>query len=113
MAGPLDLILANLKPVLGLFAIDREFSGRLRCAMKAGFMTQRASAKLTLRVVRCDSAECEASGGNIRDILLWGPPAAAYKLHKVVCPYCEGAMDRNVDLEELVKVERPSMFKMT
>jgi hypothetical protein len=76
-------------------------------------MAQRASAKFTLRVVRCDSAECEAVGNNIRDILLWGPPSAAYKLHKVVCPYCERAIDRNVDLEKLVKVERPSMFKMT
>ena len=104
--------MANHKPVLVLFAIDREFPGRLRCAMKAGFMAQSASAKLTLRVVRCDSAECEASGDNIRDILLWGPPSA-YKLHKVVCPYCEHAIDRNVDLEELVKVERPSRFKMT
>jgi hypothetical protein len=81
--------------------------------MKAGFMAQSASAKLTLRVVRCDSAECEACGDNIRDILLWGLPSAAYKLHKVVCPYCEGAIDRSVDLEELVKVERPSMFEMT
>jgi len=81
--------------------------------MKAGFMAQSASAKLTLRVVRCDSAECEASGDNILDILLWGPPSAAYKLHKVVCPYCERAIDRNVDLEELVKVERPSIVKIT
>jgi hypothetical protein len=81
--------------------------------MKVGFMVLTASAKLTLRVVRCDSTECEASGNSIRDILLWGPPSAAYKLHKVVCPYCERAIDRNVDLEELVKIERPSMFKMT
>jgi hypothetical protein len=81
--------------------------------MKAGLMAQSASAKFTLRVVRCDSAECEAGGNNLRDILLWGPPSAAYKLYKVVCPYCERAIDRNVDLEELVRVERPSMFKMT
>jgi hypothetical protein len=81
--------------------------------MKAGLMAERASATLTLRVVRCDSAECEAGGDNIRDILLWGSPSAAYKLHQVVCPYCERAIGRNVDLEDLVKVERPSMFKMT
>jgi len=81
--------------------------------MKAGFMVLTASAKLTLRVVRCDSAECEAGGNSIRDVLLWGPPSATHKLHKVVCPYCERAFDRNVDLEELVKVERPSIFKMT
>jgi hypothetical protein len=81
--------------------------------MKAGFMALMASAKLTLRVVRCDSAECEAGSNSIRDILLWGPPSAAYKLHRVVCPYCERRIDRNVDLEELVKVERPTMFKMT
>ena len=81
--------------------------------MKAGFMALRASAKLTLRVVRCDSVECEAGGNSIRDILLWGPPSAAYKLHQVVCPYCERVIGRNVDLEELVKVERPAMFKMT
>jgi hypothetical protein len=81
--------------------------------MKAGFMPLTASAKLTLRVARCDSAECEAGGNSIRDILLWGPPSAAYKLHKIVCPYCVCAMDRNVDLEELVKVERPAIFKMT
>jgi hypothetical protein len=80
--------------------------------MKAGFMPQVASAKLTLRVVRCDSAECEAGRKSIRDILLWGPPSAAYKLHKVVCPYCERVIDRKVDLEALVKVERTSMFKM-
>jgi len=80
--------------------------------MKAGFMPLTASVKLTLRVVRCDSTKCEASGNSTRDILLWGPPSAAYKLHKVVCPYCERAIDRNVDLEELVKIERPSMFKM-
>jgi hypothetical protein len=81
--------------------------------MKVGFMVLTASAKLTLRVVRCDSAECEAGGNSIRDILLWGPPSAAYKLHQVVCPYCECGIDRNVDLEEIVKIERPAMFKMT
>jgi hypothetical protein len=81
--------------------------------MKAGFMVLTASAKLTLRVVRCDSAECEAGGDSIRDILLWGPASVAYKLHRVVCPYCERVIDRNVDLEELVKVERPAMLKMT
>ena len=89
--------------------IDHEFPGRLRCAMKVEFMPLSESVKLTLRVVRCDSAECEAGGNSIRDILLWGPPSAAYKLHKVVCPYCERAIDRNVDLEELVRIERPSM----
>jgi hypothetical protein len=39
------------------------------------------------------------------DILLWGMPSPAYKLHRVVCPYCKRAMDRDVDLQAVVKVE--------
>lgn len=80
---------------------DRASTGVLR---RLTIPRMKGIVKESMYAVYCDSDDCKQTGNSKREIRLWGPSSTEPRVHLIVCPYCGKTIERQVNLEKVLRV---------